>query len=203
MSVSLTENNSGSVFISETYTQFETSVQGATAVAETYNVVYASSTTYKVEISEAQGQSILNATTWVLKNGTAVAYNYLGQNITGPEASGLYQGLMTPFFIESEYGVLVQTFASASGVQATSQGTAQIGSTTLALTNYSADTVPLTIPICGGSVTLSSASLEVGGIQGVNASLLTALRVSGSETYHGQTDQIVLLSFRLIAFRDA
>jgi hypothetical protein len=203
MSVSLNEVSTGTVYVSQTYTQYDTSLAGSTSATETYNVVYTSSTTYKVDISETQSLGILNATAWVLKNGTAVAYSYLGQNITGSEASGLYEGLMTPFFLESEYSILAQTLTSANGVQAASGGTATFGSTATALTNYTAESVPLTVAMCGGSLTLTSASIQIATVRSTGPSLLTAINASGSETYHSQTNQIISLSFRLISFRVA
>jgi hypothetical protein len=199
MSVSYSEISTGTAFYSSTYTQYDTAFNGTTGVQESYKVLFASPTTYKVEISESQGQSIVNATAWVLKSGTAVAYSYLGQNITGPEATGLYEGLMTPFFTESEYTLLVQTLTTANGVHASDQGMAKIGSATVALTNYTAATVPLTISICDGSITLSASSVQVGGVQGSALSVLTGLNVSGYETYDSQTNQISSLSFRLIS----
>ena len=131
MGVSLSEVSTGTVYISETYTQYDTVIQGTTDAQEVYNVLYASPTTYKVDISESQGQSLLNATAWVLKNGTAVAYSYLGQNITGSEATGLYEGLMTPFFTETQYSLLAQTLTTAVGVHSSDQGAVQIGLTTV------------------------------------------------------------------------
>ena len=203
MSVSLAEVSTGTVYVSQTYTQYDTSLTGTTSVRETYSVVFASATTFKVDISEIQGQGTLNATAWVLRNGTAVAYAYLGQNITGSEASGLYEGLMTPFFLESEYGVLAQTLTSANDVQPASEGTVQFGPTTVALTNYTAESLPLIVAICGGSLALSNASIQIGAVRAANLSLLTAINVSGSETYHSQTNQIISLSFRLLSFQDA
>ncbi len=199
MGVSLSEVSTGTVYISETYTQYDTVIQGTTDAQEVYNVLYASPTTYKVDISESQGQSLLNATAWVLKNGTAVAYSYLGQNITGSEATGLYEGLMTPFFTETQYSLLAQTLTTAVGVHSSDQGTVQIGLTTVALTNYTAEQVPLTIPICGGSVTLSASSVQIGAVHGTTLSLLTGLNISGEETYNSHTNQISSLSFRLIS----
>ena len=199
MSVSYSEISTGTAYYSYTFTQYDTDYNGTAAVQESYTILYASPTTYKVEISESQGQSILNATVWVLKSGTAVAYSYLGQNITGSEATGLYEGLMTPFFTESEYTILVQTLTTANGVQASDQGTAKIGSATLALTNYTAETVPLTIPICDGSITLASSSVQIGAVQGTSLSVLTDLNVSGMETYNSHTNQISYLSFQLLS----
>ncbi len=106
---------------------------------------------------------------------------------------------MTPFFTESEYTILVQTLTTANGVQASDQGTAKIGSATLALTNYTAETVPLTIPICDGSITLASSSVQIGAVQGTSLSVLTDLNVSGMETYNSHTNQISYLSFQLLS----
>jgi hypothetical protein len=199
MTVTYSEVSTGVLFMTETFTQYDTELQGSNSVRESYNVLYSSPTTFKVVISESQGQSILNATAWVLKSGTAVAYSYLGQNITGPEATELYEGLMTPFFLETQYGLLAQTLTTANGVHASDQGSVKLGSSTLALTNYTVDSTPITVPICEGSVTLSGSSIQFGAVQGTKLSLLTSLNISGEETYNFHTNQITSLSFRLIS----
>lgn len=197
MSVSFSENNTGSVFVSQTYTAYVTSVEGTTYAQETYTVLYASPTTYKVNITEIQGSNSLSAIAWILKNGDAVAYSYLGQNITSSEATGLYEGLMTPFFVESQYSLIAQTLTTANGVHASGGTTARIGSANVALTNYTAETLPLTVSTCDGGVTLSALSVQIGAPQGAKLSLITGLNVSGQETYDSQTDQIYSLSFRV------
>ena len=203
MGVEWSEVSTGTLYVSQTFTSYDTSVQGTSAVAESYSIVYASPTTYKVDITENQTGNSLSATAWFLKDGTLVSYDFLGQNMTGSEASGLVQGLMSPFFYQSEYIALVQTLGSATGVQVSSAGTTHFGSTNVALTNYTAPAVPFTVSICGGTLTLSAFSLQTGTVQGANVQLLMAMNVSGSETYHSQTNQIVSLSVRLTALQSA
>lgn len=199
MNVSLSEVNTGTTFISETYISYDTYAQGATKITESYSVIYASATTYKVEVSELQGQSVFNATAWILRNGTAVAYDYLGVNITGVEATGLYQGLMTPFFLESEYSTVVPILASAPGVQE-STGEAELGSNQLSVTNYTATLLPLNATYCDSSVTLSSTSLQIGGVRGGESSLITSLTASGTEVWKNRTYVITSLDFTLNSF---
>lgn len=201
MSASLSEVSTGIQHISETYTSYDTSVQGSSSVTESYRVVYTSPDVYKVDIIANQTFTTLNATAWVLKNGTALAYYYLGQNVTGREATGLLQGLMSPFFYEAEYNALVQTITPSSLVHNTTIGTGELDSARVVLTNYSADSLPLTVPICGGSLTLSSYALQTGTVQGASQRLLTFMNISGDETFHGHTNQIISLSYRITSFQ--
>lgn len=203
MGVSWSEVSTGTIYVSQTFTQYDTSVQGTASVAESYNVVYASSTTYKVDILENQSGNTLSATAWFLKNGTLVSYDFLGQNTTGSEASALVQGLMSPFFYQGEYTSLVQTITSQAAVRAVSAGDVKVGSTTVALTNYTSTSVPFTVSICGGTLTLSAFSLQTGTVQGANVQLLMTMSLSGSETYHSQTNQIVSLSVNLTSLQSA
>jgi hypothetical protein len=69
MGVSFLIASSGTQSISLSYTQYITSLNGTSTVAETYSIIYASSTTYKVNILENQSGTTLNATAWVLKDG--------------------------------------------------------------------------------------------------------------------------------------
>jgi hypothetical protein len=203
MGVYFSEVSTGTIFVSQTYTSYDTNVQGTSSATETYNVVYSSPTTYKVDIFENQSGTTLNATAWLLKDGTVVAYQYLGQNISGAEASGLVSGLMSPFFYQGEYTSLVQTLASGTGLQAAASGSEKVGPTAVAVTNYTAPSVPLTVQICGGSLTVSAVSLQTGTVQGSNVGLLMSMSISGNETYHSQTNQIVLLLYRLISLQSA
>jgi hypothetical protein len=155
-----------------------------------------------VDILENQSGTTLNATAWILKDGTVIAYSYLGQNLTGSEASGIFQGLMSPFLYEADYRAIVQPFTSGSGVQATGAEDAQIGLTSVAVTSYSAE-LPLTIQVCGGSFTLSSYSVQTGAVQGATAPLLTYLSVAGSVTYNYQTYQINSLYLRVTTVQTA
>ena len=202
MGVSFLIDSSGAQSISLSYTTYITTLNGTSMVGETYSVVYASPTTYKVDITENQSGTTLDATAWILKDGTVVAYSYLGQNLTGSEASGIFQGLMSPFIYEADYEAIVQPFTSGGGVQTAGLASSQIGQTTVALTNYSAD-LPLTIQVCGGSFTLSSYAVQTGSVQGVTAPLLTLLNVGGSVTYNYHTYQINSLYLRVTSLQKA
>jgi hypothetical protein len=197
MGVSVSEVSTGNVYVSETFTSYTTNGPGSTQVNESYNVIYASATTYKVSILEAQSGITVNATAWVQKDGTVIAYDYLGQNNTGPEAAGLLQGLLSPLVYEAEYSTLVEPLTSVSTSTAMSSGSVVIGSTDMKVTNYSAATVPLQVAICGGSLDLSSYSMQTGTTQGSPLQPIVSLKLAGSETYEGQTSQIMSLDFEL------
>ena len=201
MGVTFSTVSQGMISYSVTYTYYNTTFNGTSAVTESYNVVYASPTTYKVDLLDNVSGTTLNATAWVLKNGSVVAYDYLGQNLTGATATGILQGLMSPFVYEVDYSTVVLPFTSGSGVQVQSQGNTEIGRTSLAVTNYSAGQLPVTIQLCGGSFMLSSYEVQTGQVQGATTPLLTLLNVSGSVTYDAQTYSIGSLYLQLISLQ--
>jgi hypothetical protein len=190
MSISYSIVSSGTQSISLSYTQYHTTLNGTSAVTESYQVVYSSAATFKVNILEGQSGTDLNATAWIQRSGTVIAYDFLGQNLTGSVATGIFQGLMFPFIYEADYAAVVQPFISGTAIHPQSLGNMLIGTTNVAVTAYSADPLPVTVDVCGGSFTMSSYTVETGTVGGASAPLLTLLNLTGTVTYNSQTHEI-------------
>lgn len=203
MGVSFSQVSIGMTTYMVSYTTFLDTFNGTTQVSESYNVIYASPTTYKVGLFEDEFGTTLNATAWVQKDGDVVAYDYLGQNLTGTVATGIFQGLMSPFIYEADYNGIILPFTSGSSVNAESGGEAEIGASTVALTNYSAESLPLMIQVCGSSFTLSTYLVQTGQVPGATSSLLTLLEVGGMVSYNSGTYQISALYLQLTSVQKA
>ena len=152
-------------------------------VVSSYNVIYASTsggvTTYKVFISFNDGSSATNATAWVQSNGNVVALDFAGYNETGSMAGAALVGLMTPFTLEANYLGYIQVY---TGTFYHSAGTSSVtlGTTTMTVTNYQANSLPETFSECGYTGTLDQFAMSVGTDPGTSFTLVTYLHISGT-----------------------
>jgi hypothetical protein len=155
--------------------------------SESYMVNYVSASTYKVTITEAEAGQNLVATTWILKNGTAIAIDIAGENLTGSEASGMSVGLFSGFILQIQEDAQISLYTGQSFFHSTGTSTVTIGSTSVKVTNYAANTLPETISSCGTNTTLTAYSFAVGTPQGAGAPLVTYEHFAGSDIVNGQT----------------
>ncbi len=147
-----------------------------------YRVLYASATTFKVNITlSASGQSG-NYTAWVLRNGTAIAVWHGGQNHTGSDAQLYFTLAMSPYTIERVYmsAQLLAYFTSPLFSHVTAHETLMLGPTSVAATDYVANSLPLSINECGFVGTFTRFSVQTGVVSGVFETLVTGLNIDGS-----------------------
>ncbi len=124
---------------------------------------------------------------WLLRNGTIVAINYAGSNYTGSAATSYYQTsrLFTAWGTETVFGQQLTTDYVSDTAYFRSTGTSPmtIGTNTFTLTNYAANSLPETVPVCSGaSITLSTASMSIGSPNGANYPFPFDVDVVGSAT---------------------
>ena len=196
MNISLSELSTGTGFFTETYTYTTASVAGVIQYNESYVVTLSSGPAYRVEITYVQSQTTVQASSWVLKNGTAINTDYNGRNTTGGEANSLFQGLMYPFSFEADYGMLVGAMTGA-GATSGSGTTVQIGDLSATVTQYSSSSFPLNFHLCGTYLSLSSFSMSTASFSGSQVPLLSRLSIAGTATYAGQQNQILSFVFAL------
>ncbi len=162
-----------------------------------YTTVYASATTFKVSIVSSDYPSAF--TMWLLKNGTIAGINYAGSNYTGAAAISYYQGsrLFTAWGTEIVFGQQLTTdYASdTSYFHSTGTSPVTIGANTFTLTNYAANSLPETVPSCGGaSTTLTTASMSIGSPNGANYPFPFDVNIVGSSTKGAGTTTITITS---------
>jgi hypothetical protein len=148
-----------------------------------YTTVYASATTFKVSIVSSDYPSAF--TMWLLRNGTIVGINYAGSNYTGAAAVQYYQGsrLFEAWGTMLVFGQQLTTDYVADTAYFHSTGTSSVtlGTNTFTLTNYAANSLPETVPVCGGaSTTLNTASMSIGMPNGANYEFPIDFDISGS-----------------------
>ncbi len=124
---------------------------------------------------------------WLLKNGTIAGINYAGSNYTGAAAFQYYQGsrLFTAWGTELVFGQQLTTDYVADTAYFHSTGTSPVtlGTNTFTLTNYAANSLPETVPSCGGaSITLTAASMSIGTPNGANYTFPFDVNIVGSST---------------------
>jgi hypothetical protein len=158
--------------------------------SESYTIDYASSTTYKITITEVAGGQNIVTTVWVLKNGTALAISITGdpQNITGSEAQEFIVGTFAGFTLQVQADSLLNYYTNNGFFHSTGTSTVSIGPTNVKVTNYVANTLPETVDECGDVTTLTAFSLSVGTPSGGTAPLVTYEHIAGSDIVDGQTD---------------
>lgn len=173
-----------------------TSTSGSTAqsfnVTESYNTVYVSSTTYKIDMNivetSASGGESIAYTVWILKNGTISAIYYsvegtTGFNLTGSEAQSSGVGAFAGFIAQIEASQELNIYTASNYFHSTGTSSVTIGPTTMTVTNYAANTLPVTVNNCNGtSTTLTAYALSVGTPPSASAPLVTYEHFAGTTT---------------------
>jgi hypothetical protein len=143
-------------------------------LTESYNVIYKSATTYKVNVTTiGAGPTPVTFTAWVLKNGTAVAIDDSGQNTTGSEAAGLYELSMGAFSASIAVPSEVSSGVFSPYFHEATKGTATFGTTEMDVVNYSANTLPFSVSGCGETATITAYSFQLGDLPPGSQQLLT------------------------------
>jgi hypothetical protein len=166
-----------------------TSGTSQTNLTESYTRVYASATTYKVTVSSsANGQTTPPETAWILKDGTVLAVNVAGTNITGSPAQQMIVGVFAGFSAEVQAGNQLSTYTANQYFHTTGTSSVTIGSSTFPVTNYAANTLPQTITDCitGATTNLTAYKLSVGTPSGTSYKVVTYMQLAGSSTSNGQ-----------------
>jgi hypothetical protein len=157
----------------------------------TYTTIYASATTYKVNMTETlNGSAALTSTIWILKNGTALAVDYGGYNVTGAESSGMELGFFAGFAAEADAASQISMYTASGYFHSTGTSSVTIGSATFPVTTYAANSLPETINNCGDVLVLNTYSLSIGTPTGSTAPLVTSIVLGGTDTSSGQTTSV-------------
>jgi hypothetical protein len=155
--------------------------------SESYSIVYASSTAYKVNITTIEENQSIAETVWVLNNGTALAVRLSGQNFTGPEAQELIVGAFAGFNLQVQADAQIGLYTAPNYFRSVGTSTESVGPTQVADTNYVANMLPETLTGCGTMTTLTAYSFSVGIPKGTSSPLVTYEHLEGSNTVNGQT----------------
>jgi hypothetical protein len=164
---------------------------------DSYTIVYASSSTYKVDITFA-GDGVSEAiTAYILKDGTVLAVDVEGQNITGSLAQEESVGLFAGFITQVEYDSQVNVYTASNYFHSTGTSTVTIGSNKVTVTNYVANTLPVTVDECGVDTNLTAYGLSVGTPAGASEPLVTSFHIAGSNSEGNYDVTLQVTSFTL------
>ena len=156
---------------------------------ESYTTNYVSSTTYKVTIALSEGSTNITEIVWLLKDGTALAIDVAGFNLTGSSAQGAIVGAFAGFTLQIQADSLITEYTSSSWFHSTGTSTVSIGSTKVSVTNYAANNLPETVTYCNSNpTTLTAFAFSVGTPQGSSTALVTNENIAGSDITNGQTE---------------
>jgi hypothetical protein len=129
----------------------------------------------------------MNSTAWILRsNGSAIAIDEAGYNLTSSITGSLVVGLFAGFSAEIQAASQLSTYTSNQYFKSTGTSSVTLGTNTFTVTNYVANTLPQTITPCNGSpTTLTNFALSVGTPSGSSTKLVTYLAIAGSDTING------------------
>jgi hypothetical protein len=164
-----------------------------------YNVLYASSTTYKVDITDVLPTKTYDTTAWFLKDGTVIGLQINQFNLNS-SASSSFQTYFSLWEKDILFGQTIDMYAPSSYLHSTGTSTVTAGPTTLTVTNYAPNSLPETIPGCSGqSLTLTSGKLSVGTPSGSSYPLATYLGIAGSETTAGTSGGLSTVTYNFVS----
>jgi len=159
---------------------------------QSYNTIYSSATTYKVNVTYSAAGQTNTATAYILKsNNSAEAVDEAGFNLTGSQANSVLVGLFAGFSLEAMVADQLPSFTSTAYFHVTNSSTVTIGPYTFPVTNYSAKNLPETVPTCGaGTFNLTAYSISVGNPTISTTKLVIMMHLAGSTTNNGQTTNV-------------
>jgi hypothetical protein len=161
-------------------------------LTQTYQVILYTATGYKVNITLSSGGNVVHYEAFVWKNGTAAWVFYNGSNNTGIYATFAYFGAVSGFLLESAFtnpATLAQ-ITSSGFVHVVSQSTVMIGPTSVMVTTYAPNSLPLVFQSCGTSANFSNFTIQVGTVTGKSQNILTKLQITGTFSSGGTTQSL-------------
>jgi hypothetical protein len=136
---------------------------------------------------------------YVLRNGTAIAIDTEGYNITGSSANEFLLGEFAGFSTEIAYGNQLGIFTATSYFHSTGTSSVTIGPSTFTVTNWAANNTPETINSCGFSETLTTYNLSEGTPKGSTYPLVTSMTLAGTDSSGNTFDFVITLTSITVA----
>jgi len=160
-----------------------------------FSLIYASSTTYKVNATYIQNGVPSTATMWILKSGVVEAM-YVGlddgqtrdHNYTNSNAVTNYLvNLLAPVATYDQFGTELTSYSSY--FQSTGTSSMTISENTFTVTNYTSVSPNVAIPSCGGyTYALNTYKLSVGTPTGSDYEIVPYMEIAGSSTSSSGTN---------------
>ncbi|MDA4113759.1 MAG: hypothetical protein OK474_06910 [Thaumarchaeota archaeon] len=158
-----------------------------------YHVIYSpksGASAYKANVTERASASspTMSGIVWMKSDGTVIAVESSGQNVTGDQAFQLASTLVFPLeFAENRASILLPLYQGAGAIHVVNQTSIEIGATTVAVTNYGANSLPFGAGVCSNGFTqnITKFALQTGQVPGTTFIIVPFLSITGSETLYG------------------
>lgn len=143
---------------------------------------------YKVNLTESYNDSgnavTFPATVWILSNGTVLAADVSGENVTGRSAYPDFAETAGPLLLVAEYDSYqtgLDEFLPFSSIHASTDSQVAIGATEMNATNYIPYSMPIIFGDCATTFTLNTFVMQAGVVPGTDFDLLSHLDMQGTE----------------------
>lgn len=169
--------------------QFNGTSDGKTAnITESYNVISATSSQLNVSVSFNVNSTAETFYALVDTNGTVLSLTVNGQTIPGSEGGGMLSGIFVGFITEAEFTDSLNNFTSGLQFHSTGSSTVTIGTVSVPVTSYVANSLPVTVSDCSGSNSLTAFSLSEGTPAGGHIAIVTSMNIAGTSASGGSFD---------------
>jgi hypothetical protein len=159
-------------------------------LTESYNVNSKTDSKYNVSLTYT-GNVTLTVGTVLSTNGSIIGLDENGTVIPPQYLSNeVVTGIFASFIFEIDYSDSLYNYTQALSFHATGTSTVTIGSVTIPITTWAANSLPVTVDDCSGSSTLSSFSLSEGTPAGASVPLVTYFSFAGTSTSDGTVSNV-------------
>ena len=166
--------------------QFNGTSDGKAAnISESYNVVSSTSSQLNVTVGFTSNATTESFGAVIDTNGTLLSLSLNGTTIPGSEGSLMLSGLFVGFITEAEFTDSLNNYTSGLQFHTTGSSTVSIGTVSVPVTTYAANSLPVTVSDCSGSSTLTAFSLSEGTPSGGHVAIVTSMTIAGSGTSNG------------------
>jgi hypothetical protein len=155
-------------------------------LSESYTVVSSSSSEISVDLTY-NGAESGSYSAGIFTNGTVAWFEFGGQNESGSTSGSMAIGIFAGFIFEIDYVDSLNNFTQILQFHSTGSSTVTIGSVSIPVTTYAANSLPVTTSTCGGSDTLTAFSLTAGTPSGAKLPLVTSATLAGTGTNNGES----------------
>ena len=155
-------------------------------ISESYNVLSSSPSGISVNVTYVANETYTISAV-ISTSGTIESFSFNGINESGSVAGGMAIGLFAGFIFEIDYVDSLGNFTQILQFHPTGTSTVTIGSVSIPVTTYTANSLPVTTSTCGGSDTLTAFSLTAGTPSGASLPLVTSATLAGTGTSDGTT----------------
>ncbi len=111
---------------------------------------------------------------------------YQPSTFSGEMVTGIFAG----FIFEIDYSDSLYNYTQALSFHPTGTSTVTIGSVSIPVTTWAANSLPVTVDGCEGSSTFSTFSLSEGTPAGASVPLVTYFTFAGTSTSDGTTSNV-------------